>query len=100
MIICNTNNCKEKKYIGATGRILKYRLADHRGYVNNNVIFQGTGQHFNLPGQSLVNMNIMILEQVKKRPTIQEGKREILYSKVFHFFIMELIKKCKAVGRI
>ena len=49
MIIWNKSNCKENKYIRETGRILKYRLAHHRGYVNNKVTSQATGQHFNLP---------------------------------------------------
>ena len=82
MIICNKSNCKENEVIGETGRIREYRLADRRDYVNTNVTFQATGQHFNLPGHRLANMNSMIVEQVEQRLTIQNGKRKVLYSKV------------------
>jgi hypothetical protein len=36
-IICLKENCREV-YIGETKRMLKYRLADHRGYITNVVI--------------------------------------------------------------
>ena len=45
--------------------ILKFRLADHRGYINNQVVSKATGAHFNLPGHSLAHLKITILEQVK-----------------------------------
>ena len=54
---CNISYCvylieckKDKwnmKYVGETKRILKFRLADHRGYVNNLDETQATGKHFN-----------------------------------------------------
>ena len=67
---------RENIYIGETGRILKYRFADHRGYVNINVTSEATGQHFNLQGLSLANKNIMLLEQVTKE-THNTGRKEI-----------------------
>ena len=45
--------------------MLKARLADHGGYINNHVVSVITGDHFNLPGHSLANMKIQILERVK-----------------------------------
>ena len=62
LIICQKCNTK---YIGETGRMLKARFSDHRGYINNQVVSVTTGDHFNLPGHSLANMKIQILEQVK-----------------------------------
>ena len=50
------------KYVGETRRILKFRLAEHRGYVNNNVDTP-TGEHFNLPGHTY--LKITILEKVR-----------------------------------
>ena len=52
---CETNNCVymisyqkcNSKYIGETGRMLKARLCDHRGYINNQVASVTTGDHFN-----------------------------------------------------
>ena len=55
-----------KRCIGETGRIFRARLSDHRGYINNQVISATTGDHFNLPGHSLANLKVMILENVKK----------------------------------
>ena len=86
MISCNKHNCKEKRYIGETGRILKYRLAEHRGYVTNNVTSQATGAHFNLPGHSLANMNIVILEQVKKKDKEYRKERERYLIQKFNTF--------------
>ena len=40
------------KYVGETKRIMKYRFAEHRGYVNNGDEIQATGEHFNSAGQS------------------------------------------------
>ena len=59
LIICQ--KC-DTKYIGETGRMLKARLYDHRGYMNNQVVSVTTGDHFNLPGHSLAHMKIKILE--------------------------------------
>ena len=42
MTLCDKNSCKENKYIGETGRNLKFRLENHWGYGNNNVTSQAT----------------------------------------------------------
>ena len=70
---CDTYNsiymieCKEcsRIYIGESGRIMRARAAKHRGYINNQVIGIKTGDHFNLPGHSLANMKVTILEKVR-----------------------------------
>ena len=46
LIECKKDNCN-MKYVGETKRILKYRFAEHRGYVNNRDESQATGEHFN-----------------------------------------------------
>ena len=53
-------------YVGETKRMLKFRLADHRGYINNQDETQATGKHFNSPGHSLADLSITVLEKVKK----------------------------------
>ena len=73
MIVCQKCN---SKYIGETGRMLKARLADHRGYINNQVVSVTTGDHFNLPGHSLANMKIQILERVKINSNQYRKERE------------------------
>ena len=73
MIICQKCN---SKYIGETGRMLKARLSDHRGYINNQVVSVTTGDHFNLPGHSLANMKITLLEKVKVNNDLYRKERE------------------------
>jgi hypothetical protein len=85
LIECNKNNCKEK-YIGETKRPLKFRLADHRGYIVNKNTNQATGLHFNLPGHSLANLKITVIEQVKKRDEIYRKEREKFYISKFNTY--------------
>ena len=78
LIECNIETCK-KRYIGETHRRLKDRLADHRGYVTSQVVTQPTGAHFNLPGHSVADLRVTILEQVKKKCDIYRKERERYY---------------------
>ena len=54
----NWTKCQESNKV-------KYRLADHRGYVTNLVTKLATGAHFNSVGHSLSHIKVTILEQVK-----------------------------------
>ena len=74
-IICLKENCR-KVYIGETKRMLKYRLAYHRGYITNGVISQARGAHFNLPGHSLADFLATIIEQTKKNNSEYRKERE------------------------
>ena len=69
MIQSTKEHCIENQYIGESGRPLKYRLTDHRGYVTNLATKLATGAYFNIIGHSLSNMKVTILEQLKKRCT-------------------------------
>ena len=50
--------------IGQTGRILTNRILEHRGYISKDDTSKATGDHFNLPGHSLSDFTVTILEQV------------------------------------
>ena len=65
---------------------MKARLSDHRGYINNQVIGATTGDHFNLPGHSLVNMKFTILEQVKKEDESYRKQCEKYFFNKFNTF--------------
>ena len=80
LIECQKLNCKESRYVGESGRPLRYRLAEHRGYVVNKMTDTPTGAHFNTPGHSLSDMKIIILEQVKVQDQLYRKERE-------HYFI-------------
>ena len=58
-ICCKKDQCKEV-YIGETKKMLKFRLDDHRGYVNNGVN-KATGSHFNQPGHCLADLSVTII---------------------------------------
>ena len=64
MIQCLKHNCN-MSYIGETRRILKFRLAEHRGYVNTEDLSKATGEHFNAPGLNISDLSIVILEKVR-----------------------------------
>ena len=86
MIECQKSNCKENRYIGESGRPLKYRLAEHRGYVVNQTTSNATGAHFNSPGHSLSDMKVLILEQVKIRSAEYRKEREKYFIHKFNTF--------------
>ena len=59
MIECRKDSCR-MRYIGETKRIMKFRLAEHRGYISNNDDTP-TGEHFNSPGHSISDLSMTIL---------------------------------------
>ena len=85
MIECNKEKCKQK-YIGETGRIFKYRLDEHRGYVNTKDDTQATGAHFNQPGHTLANLQATVLELVNKNDEAYRKEREHFYIRKFNTF--------------
>ena len=63
------------KYIGERKRILKFSLAEHREYINNQEETKKIGKHFNLPGHILSDHSITILEKVKTRDDLYRKER-------------------------
>ena len=74
-IICKKEGCKEA-YLGETKRLLKFRLADHRGYIVNGDTSTATGQHFTSRGHSLADLSVAAIEQVKKDNIWYRKQRE------------------------
>ena len=85
MIQCMKQNCNER-YIGQTGRLLKHRIADHRGYISNQVTSKAYGAHWNLPGHSLALMKFTVLEQVKYNSEPYRKERETYFINKFNTF--------------
>ena len=81
------------KYVGETKRIMKFRFAEHRGYVNNGDESQATGEHFNSPGHSLSDMTITILEKVKSNDDLYRKEREKYFIRKFNTFYKGLNKQ-------
>ena len=85
MIECSKEQCKEK-YIEEKGRIFKYRLDEHRGYVNTKDESQATGAHFIKPGHTLANFKATILELVNRQDELYRKEREHFYIRKFNSF--------------
>ena len=79
LIECTKENCTNSRYIGETKRNLRHRFGEHRGYVMNNHTDQATGAHYNLPGHSVENMKITILEKVKILSDAYRKERELYF---------------------
>ena len=73
-------------YVGETKRIMKFRFAEHRGYVNNGDVSQPTGQHFNSQGHSIADMYVLILEQVRSSDPLYRREREKYFIRKFNTF--------------
>ena len=84
-ILCKKEKCKQV-YIGETKRSMKHRLADHRGYIVNKHVDKATGAHYNLPGHSLANLKITILEQVRYNDDAYRKEREKYFIRRFDTF--------------
>ena len=76
----------EKNYIGSTIRQLKHRVAEHRGYISNQVTSRATGAHWNLPGHSLAHLKITVLEQSRSRDEEYIREREKYFIRKFDTF--------------
>ena len=66
--------------------MLKFRLADHCGYVINQITSKATGAHFNLPGHSLADMSITVIEQTKNNNKQKRKKRESFFIRKFNTY--------------
>ena len=71
MIECNLPACKQQ-YIGETHRNIQ----------------KATGKHFNLPGHSLSNMEVLILEKVKINNLQYRKEREEYHIRKFDTFLL------------
>ena len=71
------------RYIGETQRMLRFRIADHRGYVRQGDTNKATGAHFTLPGHSLSDMKFTVIEQVKKNNEMYRKLREKYFIQKF-----------------
>ena len=75
-----------KKYIGSTIRQLKHRVSEHKGYILNQVTSRATGAHWNLPGHSLANLKVTVLEQSRSRDEEYIREREKYFIRKFDTF--------------
>ena len=82
LIECRKEKCR-LQYIGETERTLRESCEEHKTYVNQKKMNKSTGKHVNLPGHSVSDMTVTILEKVKVNDTFYRGKkRKVLNKKI------------------
>ena len=83
LVYCiNCDKCQEQ-YIGETSKTLNQRFAEHRGYVRNKKEEKATGAHFNLPGHTIADMKITVLEKIASEDPQMRKLRESYFIKKF-----------------
>ena len=87
------SQCCQQVYIGETKRLLKFWLAEHRGYVVNGDTTKATGHHFSLLGHSLADLQVTAIEQVKKKDILYRREREEYHIRQFNTLYEGLNKK-------
>ena len=80
------------QYIGETERSLQERFSEHKQYVTSRQKSKATGLHFNLPGHSVSDMKVTILEKVHSQDPLVRKEIEELYIRKFNTNIKGLIK--------
>ena len=85
LLECDKENCR-KQYVGETERPLSERIKEHIGYARNNILHKTTGNHFNSPGHSWINMKFTVIEQVKRRDKMYREEREKHFIHLFNTY--------------
>ena len=89
---CQTKNvvyllgCKrcQTQYVGETNRSLQSRFSEHFGYVRNQQISKATGEHFNLKGHQISDMEISIVEKLHNTSDLFRKQREKMFIQKFN----------------
>ena len=68
--------CKWAQYIGETQETLELRFSQHLGYVHRNEQDKATGKHFNLPGHSSADMEVIALQKIHQSDAFYRKERE------------------------
>ena len=80
------------QYVGESERSLHDRFSEHRGYVTQQHLTKATGYHFNLPGHSVSDMRVTILEKIHSSDPLVRKERE-------EMFIRQLNTKYKGLNK-
>ena len=74
------------QYIGETEHTVRKRFLQHRGYVRRQETDMATGSHFNLPGHSMADMTISVLERISNPDEQYRKERESHYIEQFEAY--------------
>ena len=67
---------------------LETRISQQLGYVSRNEQDRATGKHFNLPGHSAADMEVMVIEKIHQSDAFYRKEREH-----HHIQNMDLVRK-------
>ena len=68
--------------------MLKFCLADHCGYVRNQTLDKATSEHLSLPGHSLSDLSITVIEQSKRNNNLYRKESEEYHINYFNTFFV------------
>ncbi|XP_074974844.1 endothelin-3 isoform X1 [Caretta caretta] len=74
-IMCQ--QCPSAMYIGQTGQSLRKRINGHKPDIKNYDIQKPVGEHFNLPGHSITDLKVTILQQKNFKKRLQRETAEL-----------------------
>ena len=86
---CKKVNCKDhprNSYIGKTTRTFQQRFSQHRDYAKGGILNEPSGEHFNLPGHSVADIEGIVLEKVKSEDPFILKTREHYYIQKYDSF--------------
>ena len=92
IIYCITCIKCRMQYVGESERSLQDRFSEHLGYVKNKHLTKATGGHYNLPGHTVSDMRVTIVEKIHSSDPLIRKQREEL-------FIQKLNTKYKGLNK-
>ena len=93
LVYCITCRKCSNQYIGETDRSLQDRFSEHRGYVTRKATHKATGEHYNLPGHQMADMQVTILEKILNTDPQFRKTREKMWIERFNTKYKGLNKK-------
>ena len=66
--------------------MLHFQVAEHRGYVSKGETDKLTDVHFTMPGQSLANLRVRVIEHIRGRGSEYRNEREHYFIRRFDTF--------------
>ena len=70
--------------MGKSKRTLQDRISDHKGYITKSHTNKATGEHFNLPGHKVSDMEVTIIEKIYNEDPNYRKQREQMWIEKFH----------------
>ena len=93
VLYCITCTKCTVQYVGESERSLQERFSEHKGYVLNQKLKKATGEHFNLKGHKVSDMQVTILEKIYSTDPAVRKERE-------KFYISKMNSKYKGLNKI